>query len=62
MVRFALGCFVYLIGALALSALQVTDWSFPLPILAIAPVALAGGLLMGLDQNPPPWRRRHSAR
>ena len=61
MLRLALGGFVYLVGALVLSALHVLDWSYPLPLLGISVVGLAGGLLMGLHEDPPPWRRRHSA-
>ena len=62
MVRFVLGCLVYLIGAVVLGGFEATSWSFPLPILAIGTVGILGGLLMGLHEEPPPWRRRHTAK
>ena len=62
MVRLVLGCVVYLSGAFVLGAMHVVDWPFLLPILAIAPIALLGGLLMGLHEDPPPWRRHTHTR
>ena len=62
MMRLAFGCVVYLTGTIVLSAFDVLDWSYPLPLLAICVVGAAGGFLMGLHEDPPPWRRRGAAR
>ncbi len=57
-VRFTLGVLVLLAGVVVLGLLDAREWQFPLFLLALAPFLLTGGLLMGLDQEPPPWRRR----
>jgi hypothetical protein len=62
MVRVVLGAMVLVVGSLLLGAIGAAEWPRMLLLLATVPVVLGGGLLMGLDQNPPPWRRRGTAR
>ena len=50
------------VALLMLARAGVFEWGFPLTMFAMAPAILVGGLLMGLHEEPPPWRRRHGAR
>ncbi len=57
MLRVVAGAFVLVAGGLLLGALGGADWPRLLLLLALVPIGLGGGLLMGLNENPPPWRR-----
>jgi hypothetical protein len=61
MTRLAVGCALALVGLGTLMALGAREWQFPLFMVAAAPVVLVSGLVMGLHEEPPPWRRRHRA-
>jgi hypothetical protein len=61
MLRLVLGFVVTVAGLVMLGRAGVLDWGFPLTMLGMAPLALVGGLLMGLHEEPPPWRRRNGA-
>ena len=58
MLRLLLGTVVGVAGLEMLDRLGALELGFPLTMVALAPVALVSGLLMGLDREPPPWRRR----
>jgi hypothetical protein len=62
MLRLVLGFTLMFAGFVMLGRLGVLDWGFPWTMLGMAPVVLAGGLLMGLHEEPPPWRRRRAVR
>ena len=62
MVRAVFGFIVTLAGFVMLDRVGVLYSGFPYAMIGMAPVVLAGGLLMGLHEEPPPWRRRGAAR
>ena len=62
MLRLLVGFSVMFAGLVVLGRLGAWALGFPLTMLALGPVVLAGGLLMGLHEEPPPWRRRHTTR
>ena len=62
MVRLICGMTFGVTGLVMLGRLGALDWGFPWTMLAMAPVLFPAGLLMGLHEEPPPWRRRHRAR
>lgn len=62
MVRLVLGFTLGVAGVVMLGRAGVLDWGFPWTMLGMAPVLAAAGFIMGLHQEPPPWRRRTAAR
>ncbi len=56
--RMILGVLVLILGAVILAALDAREWQFPLLMVGLGPVIIVSGLLLGLNEEPPPWRRR----
>ncbi len=60
MARLLLGFVAMEAGLLLLGRAGALELGVPWTGLAMAPVLLAGGLLMGLHLEPPPWRRHRA--
>ncbi len=61
MARLLFGMAFGVAGLGVLDGLGALGWGFPWTMLAMAPVLLPAGLIMGLHEEPPPWRRRRVA-